>query len=119
MAGGRKLTKEEELLLQDFSRNVSTKSSALFYGNAFIVSSIPIWLFWRIHQMDLYQSSIIFAVARLVQYASMRLAWMHTSCSLSPSLRNSRMTRRCPRRKRMRGYCGRKTRWPAWYTSDS
>ncbi|KAH7960901.1 hypothetical protein HPB49_024673 [Dermacentor silvarum] len=62
MAGGRKLTKEEELLLQDFSRNVSTKSSALFYGNAFIVSSIPIWLFWRIHQMDLYQSSIIFAV---------------------------------------------------------
>lgn len=35
-------TKEEELLLQDFSRNVSTKSSALFYGNAFIISSIPI-----------------------------------------------------------------------------
>lgn len=35
-------TKEEELLLQDFSRNVSTKSSALFYSNAFIVSAIPI-----------------------------------------------------------------------------
>jgi hypothetical protein len=44
MAGGvtKKLTKEEELLLQDFSRNVTTKSSALFYGNAFIVSAIPI-----------------------------------------------------------------------------
>jgi translocon-associated protein subunit gamma len=38
----REFTKEEELLLQDFSRNVSTKSSALFYGNAFIVSVIPI-----------------------------------------------------------------------------
>lgn len=38
----RAFTKEEELLLQDFSRNVSTKSSALFYGNAFIVSAIPI-----------------------------------------------------------------------------
>lgn len=38
-------TKEEELLLQDFSRNVSTKSSALFYGNAFIVSAIPICKF--------------------------------------------------------------------------
>jgi len=35
-------TREEELLLQDFSRNVSTKSSALFYGNAFIVSAVPI-----------------------------------------------------------------------------
>ena len=36
------LSKEEELLLQDFSRNVSTKSNALFYGNAFIVSAVPI-----------------------------------------------------------------------------
>merc|ERR1711976_1106023 len=62
----QKLTKQEELLLQDFSRNVSTKSSALFYGNAFIVSAIPIWLFWRIHQMDLYQSAIVFGLMTLV-----------------------------------------------------
>ena len=34
----RSSDKEEELLLQDFSRRVSAKSSALFYGNAFIVS---------------------------------------------------------------------------------
>lgn len=66
MAGGKKLTKEEELLLQDFSRNVSTKSSALFYGNAFIVSAIPIWLFWRIHQMDIVQSAVLFAVVTFV-----------------------------------------------------
>ena len=39
------LSKEEELLLQDFSRNVSTKSNALFYGNAFIVSAVPICKF--------------------------------------------------------------------------
>jgi len=49
---GKKLTKEEELLLQDFSRNVTTKSSALFYGNALVISAIPIWLYWRIHQME-------------------------------------------------------------------
>lgn len=42
-------TKEEELLLNDFSRNVSTKSSALFYGNAFIVSAVPICKFIKIH----------------------------------------------------------------------
>ena len=49
MAGGNKnkLSREEELLLQDFSRNVSTKSSALFYGNALIVSAIPICKFCR------------------------------------------------------------------------
>ncbi|KAK3582818.1 hypothetical protein CHS0354_035757 [Potamilus streckersoni] len=62
----KNLTKEEELLLQDFSRNVSTKSSALFYGNALIVSAIPIWLFWRIHQMDLYQSGIIFVIGTII-----------------------------------------------------
>lgn len=83
-------TKEEELLLQDFSRNVSTKSSAIFYGNAFIVSATPIcksqtllrspWfnevfpsqmmlvaclrlgLFWRIHNMDLLSSGVFFLV---------------------------------------------------------
>merc|ERR1712047_79903 len=48
----RSSEKEDEFLLQDFSRRVSAKSSALFYGNAFIVSSIPIWLYWRIHAID-------------------------------------------------------------------
>ncbi|RWS25112.1 translocon-associated protein subunit gamma-like protein [Leptotrombidium deliense] len=66
MGGKKALTREEELLLQDFSRNVSTKSSALFYGNAFIVSAIPVWLFWRIHQMDFYQSAILFVIATLI-----------------------------------------------------
>ncbi|XP_022104171.1 translocon-associated protein subunit gamma-like [Acanthaster planci] len=66
MAGGKKLTKEEELLLQDFSRNVTTKSSALFYGNAFIVSALPIWVFWRMHQMDLVQSGILFGIMTIV-----------------------------------------------------
>ena len=42
MSKSKKLTKEEELLLQDFGRNVSTKSSVLFYCNAFIVSAVPL-----------------------------------------------------------------------------
>jgi len=70
-----KLSREEELLLQDFSRNVSTKSSALFYGNALIVSSIPIWLFWRVHQMDLYQSAIIFIVGSIVSTYFVAMAY--------------------------------------------
>ena len=42
MSKTKKLTKEEELLLQDFGRNVSTKSSVLFYCNALIVSAVPL-----------------------------------------------------------------------------
>lgn len=40
--GTNKQQSEEDLLLQDFSRNLSAKSTALFYGNALIVSAIPI-----------------------------------------------------------------------------
>lgn len=71
-------TKEEELLLQDFSRNVSTKSSALFYGNAFIVSAIPIWLFWRIHMIDLYSSLIPFVVVTILSTYLISMAYRNT-----------------------------------------
>jgi len=66
MSKSKGLSKEEELLLQDFSRNVSTKSSALFYGNALIVSVIPLWLFWRIQQMDPLQSWYLWIVMTVV-----------------------------------------------------
>ncbi|CAH0562027.1 unnamed protein product [Brassicogethes aeneus] len=75
-------TKEEELLLQDFSRNVSTKSSALFYGNAFIVSAVPIWLFWRIHMMDIYSSLLLFVVVTSISTYLMALAYRNTKFSL-------------------------------------
>ncbi|CAF1019151.1 unnamed protein product [Brachionus calyciflorus] len=65
-AKSQPLTREEELLLKDYSRNVSTKSSALFYGNAAIIAAVPIWLFWRIHQMEPLDYYIYFIVATLV-----------------------------------------------------
>uniref|UniRef100_A0A069DNW4 Translocon-associated protein subunit gamma n=3 Tax=Triatominae TaxID=70999 RepID=A0A069DNW4_9HEMI len=71
-------TKEEELLLQDFSRNVSTKSSALFYGNAFIVSAIPIWLFWRIHMIDVYSSLFSFIIVTLASTYLVAFAYKNT-----------------------------------------
>ncbi|KAJ8787157.1 hypothetical protein J1605_000500 [Eschrichtius robustus] len=93
--GGSKQQSEEDLLLQDFSRNLSAKSSALFFGNAFIVSAIPICerlerggrggrrrvglggdvagpggparrLYWRIWHMDLIQSAVLYSVMTLV-----------------------------------------------------
>lgn len=75
-------TKEEELLLQDFSRNVSTKSSALFYGNALIVSAVPIWLFWRIHLIDIYSSLILFAVITSISTYLLALAYRNTKFTL-------------------------------------
>ncbi|XP_022901298.1 translocon-associated protein subunit gamma [Onthophagus taurus] len=71
-------TKEEELLLQDFSRNVSTKSSALFYGNAFIVSAVPIWLFWRIHMIDIFTSLILFCVVTAISMYLLAMAYRNT-----------------------------------------
>ncbi|GAV06556.1 hypothetical protein RvY_16522 [Ramazzottius varieornatus] len=68
--GGSKLTQEEELLLQDFSRHVSVRSSALFYGSGGLAALTPIWLFWRIHHMDL---SVYWLAYILVSAAS---AWL-------------------------------------------
>jgi translocon-associated protein subunit gamma len=79
---GKQFTREEELLLQDFSRNVSTKSNALFYGNAFIVSAIPIWLFWRIHLMDIITSSPIFLIVTFLSTWLMAFAYRNTKFSL-------------------------------------
>lgn len=75
-------TKEEELLLQDFSRNVSTKSSALFYGNASIVSAVPIWLFWRIHMMEIYPSLILFVLVTALSTYLLAMAYRNTKFSV-------------------------------------
>nr|ALS04774.1 translocon-associated protein subunit gamma-like protein [Pseudodiaptomus poplesia] len=61
-----KISREEELLLEGFNKNVSTKSSALFYGNAFIVSAIPVWLYWRVHTIDVSSYAIMFVIGTLV-----------------------------------------------------
>ncbi|XP_034249325.1 translocon-associated protein subunit gamma [Thrips palmi] len=101
-------TREEELLLQDFSRNVSTKSSALFYGNAFIVSAIPIWLFWRIHMIDLYASLISFVVVTIVSTYLVAFAYKNTKFILKHKVAvkredavNREMTKKLAEDKRM------------------
>lgn len=45
-------TKEEELLLQDFNRNVSTGSNMLFYGSAAITSALPICKYKRRYRIN-------------------------------------------------------------------
>merc|ERR1712018_1091691 len=74
----KKFSKEDELLLQDFSRGVSTKSSALFYGNALIVSSIPVWLYWRVHNIDPASSVFIFAAVILASTWLVSFAYRNT-----------------------------------------
>jgi len=81
-----KKKKEEELLLKESSRNVSTKSSALFYGNASIVSLIPIWLFWRIHQMEPLDFYVYFIVATLVSAYLLSFAYKNVKFVLKHKL---------------------------------
>jgi len=72
-----KFTKEEELLLQDFSRNVTKKGNVIFFLNAFIVSAIPIWLYWRIHMMEPL-SSVIFALVTGIATYLVAMAYKNT-----------------------------------------
>merc|ERR1712223_1271336 len=54
------------------------KSSALFYGNAFIVSAIPLWLFWRVHSMEPVSSAPLFAVVTLISTWLVAFAYRNT-----------------------------------------
>merc|ERR1712083_900639 len=56
----------------------STKSSALFYGNAFIVSAIPVWLYWRVHSIDITSYAVIFAIGTLVSTWLLAFAYKNT-----------------------------------------
>jgi translocon-associated protein subunit gamma len=87
---GKKLTKEEELLLQDFSRNVTTKSSALFYGNALVISAIPLWLYWRIHQMEPRDSWIIWIILSAVSTWLLAFAYKNVKFVLKHKIAQKR-----------------------------
>merc|ERR1711868_141553 len=78
MGKSGKMSREEELLLEGFSKNDSTKSSALFYGNAFIVSTIPVWLYWRVHSIDITSYAVIFAIGTLVSTWLLAFAYKNT-----------------------------------------
>lgn len=56
-----KLTKEEEVLLSNYSSSTSTGNSIMFYINAAVVSLAPIYLFYGVHQMEV--DSIILYLA--------------------------------------------------------
>uniref|UniRef100_A0A915AS41 Translocon-associated protein subunit gamma n=1 Tax=Parascaris univalens TaxID=6257 RepID=A0A915AS41_PARUN len=62
----QKLSKEDELLLQDFSAAVSAKGSAMFYGISMVMSAAPLYLFYGIHQMEVADSWIVWLVSALV-----------------------------------------------------
>jgi len=84
------LTREEELLIQDYSRNSSIKTSALFYGNAAIVASVPIWLFWRIHQLEPVDFYIYFILATLVAAYLMSFSYKNVKFVLKHKIAQKR-----------------------------
>ncbi|CAD5226974.1 UNVERIFIED_CONTAM: Translocon-associated protein subunit gamma, partial [Eudyptes robustus] len=63
MSTKTKFSKEDELLLQDFSSSISTKTSVVFYVIAFLASLAPLYLFYAIHQMDVADSWFIWGAA--------------------------------------------------------
>jgi translocon-associated protein subunit gamma len=94
MSNQKSISRDEDLLLQDFSRNVTTKSWALFIGNAVVVSAIPLCksinsnknnhqsilpsgLFWRIHQMDITSYFIHFIIGTVVSTYFLNYAYQN------------------------------------------
>lgn len=85
-----KFSKEEELLLQDFGRSLSPKSSAIFYVHAFVVSVLPLWLFTQIQQMDLFENKIVFSVCTLISVYLLSVAYKNNKFELKHKIAQER-----------------------------
>jgi len=90
MPSKTKLTQEEEVLLQDFSRTVSKKSQALFYGNALMVAVLPLWLFWKVHLMDPMTYAALFVMGTLVSAYLIAFAYKNTKFTLKHKIAQKR-----------------------------
>jgi len=90
MPGKNKLTQEEELLLQDFSRTVSKKSQVLFYGNALMIAVLPLWLFWKVHLMDPMTYAVLFIVGTLIAAYLVAFAYRNTKFTLKHKIAQKR-----------------------------
>ncbi|UJR21364.1 hypothetical protein I4U23_024456 [Adineta vaga] len=90
MSNQRSTSRDEDLLLQDFSRNATTKSRALFSGNAAVVSAIPLWLFWRIHQMDFSSYFIHFILGTIASTYFLNLAYQNMKFILKHKIAQKR-----------------------------
>ncbi|XP_048224992.1 translocon-associated protein subunit gamma-like [Perognathus longimembris pacificus] len=88
--GGAKQQSEKDLLLQDFSCNLSALSYVLFFENAFIVSAIPIWLYWRMWHMDSIQSAVLYSEMTLVSTYLMAFAYKNVKFVLKHKLAQKR-----------------------------
>uniref|UniRef100_A0A7E4ZWE3 Translocon-associated protein subunit gamma n=1 Tax=Panagrellus redivivus TaxID=6233 RepID=A0A7E4ZWE3_PANRE len=63
MSKTSKLSREEEILLQGFSSDVSKKSNLLFYTVSTIVALGPIYLYYGIHQQEPSDAWIVWIIA--------------------------------------------------------
>ncbi|VDM97298.1 unnamed protein product [Thelazia callipaeda] len=62
----QKLSKEDELLLKDFSAAVSAKGSALFYGNSSVIAIAPLYLYYGIYLMEIADAWKIWLISSLI-----------------------------------------------------
>ncbi|CAF1537950.1 unnamed protein product [Rotaria magnacalcarata] len=90
MSNQRTTSSDEDSLLQDYSRNVTTKSWILFFGNAVVVSAIPLWLFWRIHQMDITSYFIHFIIGTVISTYFLNSAYQNMKFILKHKIAQKR-----------------------------
>ncbi|EDV23981.1 expressed hypothetical protein [Trichoplax adhaerens] len=90
MPASKSRKSEDDLLLQDFSKNVTTASSVIFYINALLVSVVPIWVFWRIHQLDPRSAVIIYVLGAAVSTYMVAFAYKNVKFNLKHKIAVSR-----------------------------
>ncbi|THD22038.1 Translocon-associated complex TRAP gamma subunit [Fasciola hepatica] len=85
-----KITKEDELLLEKYGRAVSKRSNHLIYGNAVLISLIPIWLFWRVHSLTLVSNAVLYTIVSVASALLMSYAYSSSKTPLMERIASRR-----------------------------
>lgn len=83
-------TEDEKMLLADFGRGLTRKSSAIFYFHSLVVSALPLWLFTQIQQMDIVENAILFGVGTVVSLFLVAYAYKNNKFMLKHKIAQSR-----------------------------
>lgn len=68
-------TEEEERLLKDFDKDDLQSSATLFYSNSLLVSAVPLWIFWRVHMLNVYKTLPLFFGVTLIASHFLAIAY--------------------------------------------
>ncbi|KAI3380662.1 hypothetical protein SNEBB_002300 [Seison nebaliae] len=81
---------EDEAFIKRYSSDTSNRSTIIFWMNAFIISIIPLWLFWKIHMMTGLTYWILWTICSALSTFLVQTAYRNTKKQMQNKIAHQR-----------------------------